>query len=503
MTGNLVLFFLLVLISSCSSSSDTPIEEVALKLAPSTLILQDNSECQQSLSLTAPGNWRARSNADWCRVSPEQGTASATQITLKIDMNATKAERTCTITVEAIDGKESVTANVVQPGRDAYNYQPTNSNAPQGMQSNASRIMQNIKIGWNLGNTLESDGGDWYQGPNVEMETTWGNPMTTEEMIKGVKKAGFNAIRIPVRWYNHADADMNVSAEWIARVKEVVDFGINNEMYVVLNSHHDNWYDRMVPGQFNETEVGKKFASLWTQIATTFKEYDEHLLFAGTNEVITKENGVENWGTPTAANQAIQSKLNQVFVDAVRATGGNNAWRVLVVQTYAANPEYGIAGFVKPEDKVENRLMLEFHYYQPWNYCSENAEDKRYYWGSAFSSFKPFASSGEGDVTAMFDRLQTKFVDTGLPVLMGEFGVVCHHEASDLPKADESRAYYLEYVVKEAKNHGFAGFFWDNNAWKTEGENFGLFDRNNGMKPYVQSAVDGILRGAEAGIYPY
>lgn len=497
--------FLLCLFFSCSSPSNTeePVVESSLQASPSSVSLQDNSATQTTLTISASGSWRVRSDKDWCTVSPAQGTSSAKQITVTLELNASKESRDANVTIELIGESKSISVKITQPGREGYTYQQTNSSAPKGMQSNACAIMQSIYAGWCLGNTLESDGGDWYTGPNVEMETTWGNPMTTEAMIKGFKAAGFNAVRIPVRWYNHADANMNVSAEWMARVKAVVDYAINNGMYVMLNSHHDKWYDRMVPGQFVEVEVDSKLNSLWTQIATTFKDYDEHLLFAGTNEVITVENGTENWGTPNAANLAIQNKFNQVFVDAVRATGGNNSWRVLVVQSYAADPQNGINGFVKPTDTVNDRLMLEVHYYQPWNYCSENSSDNRYYWGAEFSSYSPFCNSGESDVTTMFDNLQATFVDKGLPVVMGEYGAVRHAKASNLSKADESRAYYLEYVVREAKNHGFATFVWDNNVYNAEGECFGFLNRNNGMKPFVQSAIDGIMKGASAGKYPY
>ena len=207
-----------------------------------------------------------------------------------------------------------------------------------GMENDAYALFKKIKVGWNLGNSLESyeDG----LANHMDSETSWGNPIVTKEMIDAVKNAGFNAVRIPVRWYPHV-VDQNTMAEirldWLARVKEVVDYCIDNDMYVILNTHHEDWLESHPLKSEAETVLMKE-KNLWHAIASYFRDYDERLIFSGTNEVEI------NWQAPTAANLEVQNRFNQCFVDAVRATGGKNYYRNLIIQTYATNPDYAFDG---------------------------------------------------------------------------------------------------------------------------------------------------------------
>ncbi|MCF0202973.1 MAG: cellulase family glycosylhydrolase, partial [Bacteroidaceae bacterium] len=156
-----------------------------------------------------------------------------------------------------------------------------NDAAPEGMKHNALGIVKNITCGWNLGNQLESlNDRTKKKLKDVEMEEGWGNPRITPEMIKAVKKAGFNAIRIPVRWYPHCDKNFDVDPAWMKRVHEVVDYAYNEGMYVMINTHHDSWYDRWRPDHLPVAEVNHRMGHLWTQIANEFKDYDERLIFA-------------------------------------------------------------------------------------------------------------------------------------------------------------------------------------------------------------------------------
>lgn len=522
-------------LTSCSDDDDAETYG-AFGVDNTTITLLDNAVSDSLVSLTSPSDWKAESSDSWLTLfggSTGYGVAG-NNITVRFSAaeNTSTSERTGSIIFTSLSNSgETVTVKVVQPGHQINVYSDANSSAPSGMQSNASKLMKEIYAGWCLGNTLESSGDD---------ETSWGNPMTTQAMIDGLKAQGFNAIRIPVRWYNHADGDMNIDAAWMARVKEVVDYAYNQDMYVILNSHGDSWYDRVVLGTLGDTGddgvttnqdlIMKKFSNMWTQIANAFKDYDEHLLFAGTNEVVYISQGREMWTMPTDETQrstanAYVLTLSQTFIDAVRATGGNNAWRTLIVQPFAASPNYAISDFVKPVDTVENRLMLEFHFYQPWSFCQQSGDDSKgenkYYWGKDYVDLdyactkaddtkSEYPTMTEEGITRLFDQLKYQFVDQGLPVIMGEYGAVQHVKNSanqslgvNYTKSEQSRAYYLQYVVKEAKNHGFAPFFWDNNVVDTADENFGLLDRNNGMQPYSQVAVDGIMAGAEEGSYPY
>ena len=187
-----------------------------------------------------------------------------------------------------------------------------------GMTMDAQTWCRSVKAGWNLGNSLESAGGSWdnndwawYDVDRNKWETCWGNPATTEAMIKAVKEAGFNAIRIPVRWEGHiTDYDqMTIDPIWMARVKEVVDYAIGQELLVVINTHHEAWLENNPLYTYQE-KINSRLSKIWTQIATTFADYDDHLAFAGINEVQI------NWAQPTTENQAVQNSYNQTFVDA-------------------------------------------------------------------------------------------------------------------------------------------------------------------------------------------
>ena len=213
---------------------------------------------------------------------------------------------------------------------------------------------KNVVMGWNLGNSLEAEG----------TETSWGNPATTADMIKSIKGEGFNAVRIPVRWGQHCDmSTMTIDEKWLSRVKEIVDWCLAEDMYVIINTHHDLWLEHY-PTNAKKAELNEKLGKLWTNIATAFADYDGRLAFAGLNEV----NAEGNWGlTPTQENYDVTNSFNQTFVDAVRATGGNNAQRNLVVQSYRCNPTMGLTNLVVPTDPTPNRLSVEFHYYDPYS----------------------------------------------------------------------------------------------------------------------------------------
>ena len=182
----------------------------------------------------------------------------------------------------------------------------------------AQAVASQINLGWNLGNTLEAICG----------ETAWGNPATNQALIDAVKAAGFNAIRIPVSWNCHiTDGSTTIPAAWMTRVKQVVDMAIAQNMYVIINIHWDGGWLQDHVTFADQPAVNARQDALWTQIANAFKTYDQHLLFAGTNEVHA------DYGTPTSEHITVQQSYNQTFVNAVRATGGNNASRTLVVQT--------------------------------------------------------------------------------------------------------------------------------------------------------------------------
>ena len=343
---------------------------------------------------------------------------------------------------------------------------------------------KNVVMGWNLGNSLEAEG----------TETSWGNPATTADMIKAIKGEGFNAVRIPVRWGQHCDmSTMTIDEKWLSRVKEIVDWCLAEDMYVIINTHHDLWLEHY-PTNAKKAELNEKLGKLWTNIATAFADYDGRLAFAGLNEV----NAEGNWGlTPTQENYDVTNSFNQTFVDAVRATGGNNAQRNLVVQSYRCNPTMGLTNLVVPTDPTPNRLSVEFHYYDPYSYCS-GAAGSYNYWGIAFSDKGTVTPDGnEKSLANFFLTIREKWWEQGLGVVIGEYGCSCHYTTADKATQEANMQYYMKCLVSEARKNGFAAFVWDNNAYGNGSEKFGIFDRKNNMKVRTPFFLDGIKEGSK------
>ena len=355
-------------------------------------------------------------------------------------------------------------------------------------------------VGWNLGNQLEcpapgQNGESMLIGlpdNSMKAETAWGNPIVTEKVIKAVKDAGFNAIRIPVRWQHHitnAQA-MSIDEAWINRVKEIVDWCLSNDLKVIINTHHDKWLEGRPTYEYKD-ENNQKLALLWQNIAKEFAQYDYHVAFAGTNEVHIKD----NWGKPEAENLAVQNSYNQTFIDVVRATGGNNLKRHLIVQTYVCNPDFGLynGDFIVPKDiegNGNNYMSVEFHYYTPWDYAGEC---KYNFWGEPFKQFGEVPHSDEKTMTDFFDRVVNTWSNQGLGIVMGEWGVTDRQKSGQTDLIHENITYYCRFLISEAKKRGFSTFVWDNNAFGSGPEHFGIFDRKAGMKVKADWVLNGIF----------
>lgn len=356
--------------------------------------------------------------------------------------------------------------------------------------------------GWNLGNQFEcsapgQDGESMAIGNpdgSINAETAWSNPVVTKKLIASVKKAGFNAVRIPIRWQCHITnpAAMTIDKAWIKRIKEVVGWCLDNDMKVIINTHHDKWLEGRPFLKYKE-ENNQKLALLWMNIANEFKDYDYRLAFAGTNEVHVKD----NWGKPEAENLEVQNSYNQTFIDIVRATGGNNAKRHLIVQTYVCNPDFGIdnGDFIVPTDEGNGNdyMSVEFHYYTPWDYAGHC---DYYYWGEPYKQYGETSPSNENTMSEYFDKVSSTWASQGLGVIIGEWGVTDHFKGSESDKIHENMTYYCQYLVSQARKRGFATFIWDNNSFGNGAEKFGIFDRNKNNAPIKATwIIDGIQSG--------
>lgn len=330
----------------------------------------------------------------------------------------------------------------------------------------AKEIISAVKVGWNLGNTLECYN---YKEWTTDAETAWGNPTTTKAMIQSVKDSGFNAIRLPVTWGEHLDGN-TIDEAWMNRVQEVVDYAYDMDMYVILNVHHDD-YTWLHPSQSEYEAMSSKLCDvIWTQIANRFEPYGDRLIFEGMNEPRTVGSAKE-WTGGTAEEREVINKLEQDFVDCVRASGGNNAERTLVVTSYAAAIDSAaVNDVIVPND---SNVVVSIHYYSPWKFVSgENNQ-----WGS---------DSDKTELSAGFKMLKEKFIDNGTPVIIGEFGAVAS-------SSDSVRAPYYEYYISSAKSYGIKCFVWDNGAMSGK-DGYGIFNRNS--LSWNEALLQAIINGA-------
>jgi endoglucanase len=325
--------------------------------------------------------------------------------------------------------------------------------APEYPFDTAAEIAAKMGLGWNLGNAFDSIGNSEM---GLDAETAWGNPKTTPELVKAVKDAGFDTIRIPVTWMYHFDENNVIDEDWLARVKEVVGYATDNDLYAIINIHHDGqqengWLRPIYEGEEREAMV-KTFTDLWVQIAEYFEDCGGNVLFAGMNEF---HEGY-SWTYPQDYDD-ITNRLNQVFVDTVRATGGNNAERVLICPSYNTLT-VSTARYILPTDTAKDRLMLEVHSYDPWSFGGEGKGN----WGS---------ENDQAEVEQRVNTLKTNFVDKGIPVIMGEYGAV--------RTENPDRFDYIRYTTAGYHKNGIIPIWWDNGAFGMGLENFGMFDRAN------------------------
>ncbi len=380
--------------------------------------------------------------------------------------------------------------------------------AQDGLDRSAMDVVNDMSPGWNLGNTFEATtswtgGALWNNKGGLGAETGWQDTKTSQAVIDFVKSLGFKSIRIPCAWaYGHISDASNytIDAAWMARVKEVVDYCINDGLYVVLNDHWDGgWLEEKMKDS-NAANIAKNkgiLKLLWTQIANAFKDYDEHLLFAGLNE-------------PGADNQASTNNLiqyNQTFVDAVRATGGNNAKRVLVVQGPSTNIDH-TCNFMNgkmPNDIVPGKLAIEVHYYNPWQFWGMEKDESWgkvfYYWGNGNHHSGSTHNATWGEEKDMKDQLQkmkTYFVDKGYPVVIGEFGANWRDISKLSNESQEKhnasiKAHYKELHRLCKEMGGMVPMTWDINSRSQNGTKgtMTIVDRKN-LTVYGKYALEGI-----------
>ncbi|WP_343730246.1 cellulase family glycosylhydrolase [Duganella sp.] len=393
-----------------------------------------------------------------------------------------------TVYTNSCGAKTSQDFTIKVPLYPSYNTNPIAANAT-GMSSNAVQLAAKIKLGTNIGNVMEA------YGCTPAAETCWGQPKVSAAYVKLVKDSGFDAIRIPVSWDQYADQKTGkISDVWLNRVKQVVQYAVDNGLYVIVNIHWDGgWLEKNFSEDKKEA-VNAKQKAYWEQIATQLRDFDEHVLFASANEPDADD----------PAEIAVLESYHQTFVNAVRSTGGRNAYRVLVVQAPQTNIDLAANLWnVMPTDTVAGRQMAEVHFY-PFSWSIQTQDEwyasMFYYWGKDFHSTTDTTRNAtreeEDFVNAEFAKMKAKFADHGIPVVLGEYAATLRTQLTgdNLALHRASRAYYSQYVAQTALANGMLPFYWE------VGVDPGLlFDRTTPAVGDPQ-ILDSLLAGAGKGV---
>ncbi len=399
--------------------------------------------------------------SSWLEIDKKTGSSGSVTIQVKtLSENGTGASRSGYLDISASNGQNR-RVKVSQPPTlyPSYNISPKAPDA-NGMSSTAMQLAAKMHTGMgiNFGNTMES--------PN---EGDWQSSKMTESYVKFVKGLGFNAVRIPCNWvWSHlSDREKaKIDPAWLSRVKEVVGWCVANDMYVILNAHGDNgWLENKV-NTLKKDSINAMEKAIWEQIATTMRDFDEHLLFAGANEPSVDD----------AGQMAILNGYHETFIKAVRSTGGRNSTRVLVVQGPTTD-SYKTSDLMTalPHDPVPNRLMLEVHSYTPSTFNILTNGDASwgkmaYYWGAGnHSTIEPErnVTFGEEDaIVTEFGKMK-KFVDQGIPVVLGEYASwrriagIGNPVPKDTLMHNRSVDAWATFATKTAKANGILPFWWE------------------------------------------
>ena len=449
-----------------------------LTVSPSEVTLPSEGGAAD-VTINGNAQWSVNNSASsWLQLSQTSGNSGSVTIKLTALLNTTGASRSTVLSVNSSNGQaRRVTVSQASQVYPSYNLSPQAPDAT-GMSSTAVQLAAKINLGLNLGNTMEAPGG----------ETGWGSPVITESFIKYVKQLGFNAIRMPCSFdWSHVDnkATAHIDQNWLNRVKEVIGYCVNNDMYVLLNIHWDGgWLENNCTPNKRDS-VNAKQKAYWEQIATAMRDFDEHLMFASANEPNADD----------ATKMAVLLSYHKTFVDAVRSTGGKNTYRCLVIQ--GSSDWISLNAF--PTDPTPNKLMFEEHNYTPFQFTALDGDANWgkmfYYWGAGHhSTIEPERNPNwgeESEQTKWFDKMKSMFIDKNIPVMMGEYGAYRRGGSNNVPKDldthNASVDYWITYVTKEALARGIKPFWWDTG---------GLLNRSNNTVR-DQRSLDALIAGTK------
>ena len=311
--------------------------------------------------------------------------------------------------------------------------------------------------GTNLGNTMEAYGHSDL-GTTAEVskyETYWGQPVTTQEMITGMKEAGFDSIRIPIAWTNAMDfesGDYTIGEEYLNRIEELINYARNASMYVIINDHWDgSWWGMFGSSKEEDREKAMEmYVSMWTQIAERYKDYSDYLIFeSGNEELGDRLNDIDVCKDSGSLSEdecyEMTNKINQTFVDTIRSTGGNNEQRFLLIAGYNTDIERTCdSRYVMPTDTAKDKLLVSVHYYTPWNYCGTVSVEN---WGT----IKDYEEQN-----TLFEKM-SKFTDQGYGVIIGEYAVIPKDDGSIKNNTTD----FVNNLLDNCDLYGYCPMLWD------------------------------------------
>jgi len=413
-------------------------------------------------STTAP---QISSNVKWCTFeAANQNSDKMTEVKVYIGANRTKESRNGEITVSCADESKTITIN----------QKPFSVQTVSAAALTPKEVFDAFQMGWNLGNQMDA----YING--VASETAWGNAKCTQQTMNKVKSAGFSSVRIPVTWMGHIGKEETYTIEekWLDRVEEIVNYAHNAGLTAIVNIHHDSWLDIKTAstGTSRNESIKDEIACVWSQIALRFKDYGEWLVFEPFNEI---QDGGWGWSAEFKADPQAQYRVlndwNQVFVDAVRSTGGENSTRWLATVGYAqSSGSLSIDGLEIPDDyTTANRLIVGFHDYDPYLYTLNNPMVEQ--WGHTAEKDKRCSDTDEQNLMVTFDLFKTTYADNEIPMYIGEMGCSFHPD-----KDFKFQKYYIEYFCKAAADRGIPMFLWDNGAQGTGAECHAYLDHGTG-----------------------
>lgn len=314
------------------------------------------------------------------------------------------------------------------------------------------RFAKRLGSGMNLGNSLDATNLRDYDPDAAELdyELFWGNPKITEEQLCAIKEAGFSCVRIPVTWEDHMDAEGNISDVWMERVAEVIDMALEEGLYVILDTHHEEWLNLVLE---RENEICARYGYAWKQIAERFADYDEHLLFEGMNEPRLRDSEHE-WDAGTPKMREMVNRLNAVFVDAVRKAGGKNQSRYLIICPYATNTQ---TEALEDLEVLDGNIIVAVHMYLPYSFCQDDE-------GTA--DWNADDPDSAGQIRRVFSELNRLFIEKKIPVVITEYG--CKDKDNQ-----EARMRWVLYYKELADASGIPCIWWD------DGSTYQILDREN------------------------